>query len=330
MAVPDCIINKRYVLGAKLGSGSFGILFKAIDKKTYNNVALKFESVNISVPQLAYEFNVYLKLNKRKPIGIPKIYNYYESYRLSHGKYNILVMDLLGNSLQELLQKCGGKFSLKTLLQIAIQLIDRIKFIHDNNYIHRDIKPDNFVFHKSIVYLVDFGLAKQYRDPKTHLHMNYKENKRLIGTPRYTSINTHLGIEQSRRDDLESIGYVLIYLFKGILPWQGIKAMTKNDKYSKILKKKLELSIPTLCKGLPHQFISYFEYVKTLKFNDKPDYEFLKELFIKTSKENSILLNNIYDWDLLKIENDINQIDKDDGNPKELSSSMHNTKNSNN
>jgi serine/threonine protein kinase len=130
--------------------------------------------------------------------------------------------------------------------------LSRVEFVHARSFIHRDIKPDNFLMglgkKANQVHIIDFGLAKKYRDPKSHIHIPYRENKNLTGTARYASINTHLGIEQSRRDDMESLGYVLMYFLRGSLPWQGLKAATKRQKYEKISEKKLSTPIDVLCR----------------------------------------------------------------------------------
>jgi len=181
-------------------------------------------------------------------------------------------------------------------------MLTRIEYIHNNNYLHRDIKPENFLIgsgiESNIIYLIDYGLCRRYRD-KSNQHIAYRENRNLTGTARYVSINTHLGIEQSRRDDLESIGYVIIYFMKAYLPWQGIKGV--GDKFTKIMEKKLQIPTEVLCKGLPDEISIYLNYCKGLRFEDKPDYEFIKGLFSKLLNyyiETYYLQKNIlkYDW----------------------------------
>ena len=140
---------------------------------------------------------------------------------------------------------------------VAKQMLSRVQTIHEKNLIYRDIKPDNFLIGRpnsktaNVIHVVDFGMAKQYRDPKTKQHIPYRERKSLSGTARYMSINTHLGREQSRRDDLEALGHVFMYFLRGGLPWQGLKAATNKQKYEKIGEKKQTTPIKDLCDGFP-------------------------------------------------------------------------------
>jgi len=190
-------------------------------------------------------------------LGIPKIY-----WHGAEGDYNIMVMERLGINLEELLIGCNKRFSLCTTLLIAIQILNIIQHIHSRFYIHRDIKPENFVVGRdeksNRMYIIDFGLAKRYEDPLTNLHIPYRDNKSLTGTARYASINTHMGIEQSRRDDIESFGYCLVYFLKGALPWQGVYAENKRQKYTKIMDIKVGTPIGFLCNKLPSIFLLIF------------------------------------------------------------------------
>ncbi|XP_059639082.1 casein kinase 1-like protein 2 isoform X2 [Cornus florida] len=213
-------------------------------------------------------------------------------------------MDLLGPSLEDLFNFCSRKLSLKTVLMLADQMINRVEFVHSKSFLHRDIKPDNFLMglgrRANQVYIIDFGLAKKYRDSSTHQHIPYRENKNLTGTARYASMNTHLGIEQSRRDDLESLGYVLMYFLRGSLPWQGLKAGNKKQKYEKISEKKVSTSIEALCRGYPTEFASYFHYCRSLRFDNKPDYAYLKRIFRDLFIREGFQFDYVFDWTILK------------------------------
>merc|ERR1719383_1293978 len=229
------MIGGLYCKGRKLGSGSFGDVYFVVNVQTGQELAVKLESTKTKHPQLMYEASQgEAKLLKHLE-GVPGIAHVH--YFGVQGDFNAMVVDLLGPSLEDLFNVCKRRFSLKTVLMVADQMLYRIEYLHSKNFIHRDIKPDNFLTgHEklsNVVYLIDFGLAKKYRDPKTRQHIPYCENKSLTGTARYASINAHHGIEQSRRDDLEAIGYVVMYL----------------------------------------------NYCRALRFEDRPDYSYLRRLF---------------------------------------------------
>ncbi|KAL2516366.1 casein kinase 1-like protein 2 [Forsythia ovata] len=267
-------VGNKFRLGRKIGSGSFGEIYLGTNIQTNEEVAIKLENVKTKHPQLFYESKLYKLL--QGGTGIPRV-----SWFGVEGDYNVLVMDLLGPSLEDLFNFCSRKLSLKTVLMLADQMINRVEFVHSKSFLHRDIKPDNFLMglgrRANQVYVIDFGLAKKYRD-SSNQHIPYRENKNLTGTARYASMNTHLGIEQSRRDDLESLGYVLMYFLRGSLPWQGLRAGNKKQKYEKISEKKVSTSIEALCRGYPSEFASYFHYCRSLRFDDKPDYAYLKRI----------------------------------------------------
>ncbi|KAI9446095.1 kinase-like protein [Lactarius indigo] len=292
------IVGVHYRVGKKIGEGSFGVIFEGVNLLNSQSVAIKFEPRKAEAPQLRDECRSY-RILAGCP-GIPQIYHFGQE-----GLHNILVIDLLGPSLEDLFDMCGRKFSIKTVCMAARQMITRVQTIHDKNLIYRDIKPDNFLVGRpgtkvaNLVHVVDFGMAKQYRDPKTKQHIPYRERKSLSGTARYMSINTHLGREQSRRDDLESLGHVFMYFLRGSLPWQGLKAATNKQKYEKIGEKKQTTPIKELCEGYPEEFGIYLNYVRKLGFEETPDYEFLRELFAKVMKNNNDVDDGVYDWNLL-------------------------------
>jgi serine/threonine protein kinase len=215
-----------------------------------------------------------------------------------------MVMDMLGKSLEELFQLCHQKFSLKTVLMIADQAIACLEYMHRKNFVHRDVKPDNFMIgingRARQIHIIDFGLSKKYQDPRTREHLKFAQGKSLTGTARYASVNALRGYEQSRRDDLEALGYCLLYFLRGSLPWMGLDAKDRKQKYDRIREVKENTSLEDLCNGFPNEFILYFEAVRNLSFTDRPDYEkyrgWFRELFLRTG----FVYDCNYDWtDLL-------------------------------
>ena len=289
-------VGGRYRLGKKIGTGAFGEIFEGTDIFDNSSVAIKLEHNSVKYPQLLFE----AKLLKSIPsTGIPVMHWFGIA-----GEYNAMVMDLLGQNLEDLYNYCAKNFTLKTIIMIIIQMIERLKHVHDNHYIHRDIKPENFLIGKDntekTIYLIDFGLAKRYRDEYTQIHIPLKENRNLTGTARYASCNAHNGLEQSRRDDMESIAYVILYFFRKKLPWQGLKCKDKNEKHAKIKELKMSITPEKLFEGIPKEFADYLTMVKKLGFEDEPAYKTYIQMFNKLFKAKEFEMDYIYDWITVK------------------------------
>ena len=289
----DLKVAGKYCLTKKIGSGSFGEIYKGVDITNNAEVAIKLEPVNSRHPQLLYETKIY-KLMQGAP-GIPNVHWYGWT-----GEYVAMVMDLLGPSLEDLFNLVKKKFSVKTVLMMADQMIQRIEYFHSQSFLHRDVKPDNFLIglgkNQHLIYIIDYGLAKRYTNPITNEHIAYRDNKNLTGTARYASVNTHFGIEQSRRDDLEGIGYVLMYFLRGSLPWQGLRASNRKKRYKYIRDVKSQTTVETLCKGFPTEFATYITYCKGLHFDQRPDYDYLKKMFRDSFNRLAYRWDYMYDW----------------------------------
>ena len=290
----DDIINrvffKKYHCIKKLGEGSFGKIYEAVYKSEH--FALKFEDIKSNSNLLENEASI---MNYLKGPNIPLVRSYGTS-----GNYNILIMQLMGKSLEDLIN-IKKTFPIKTVCLIGYQMINVLEYIHNKHFVHRDLKPDNFVVGlnelSKYLYLLDFGLAKKYRSTVTLKQYPLINKKKLTGTARYASINALRGFEQSRRDDLESAGYVLMYFLRGSLPWQGIPGKTKDERYKKILQKKNDTSAQELCEGFPEELAIFIDYVKSLTFMEVPDYNYLRQLLKNILKKNKFYIDFYYDWD---------------------------------
>ena len=262
--------------------------------------AVKIEKIKNSSEQtnlLKNEVQILYDLKGER--GFPRL-----SYFIKNHNFSSIVMTLLSTNLEILLKNCGGKFSLKTVLLIADQTISRLEFLHSKSFIHRDIKPDNFLIgldeDRNIIHLIDFGLSKKYVINENLEHIPFKKNQGLIGTARFASINSHLGLELSRRDDLESLGYLFIYFLKGELPWIGLQAENRKEKFDKIKEVKLRTPIEILTEGLPVEFSSYLKYAQCLQFEDTPNYVYLKKIFRNLRLKSRFNSEELFDWDVQK------------------------------
>jgi len=284
------VVEGKYRILSKIGEGSFGKIFQGINSHTDEIVAIKIEKSSES-SLLKNEAKIY-KLLEDNP-GIPKLRSFGKE-----GVFNYMVMDLLGKSLEDCRVDCGGTLSLKTVLGLGVQMLRRIETIHENGIIHRDIKPDNFLIKdgSNLVNVIDFGLARRYTD-KNGNHIKEESGRKLTGTARYASLNVHRGFTPSRRDDLESIGYVLLYLLLGKLPWQSIKCNDKEKRYMMIGENKSSLSPWEHFPNVPCEFILYIIYCRKLEHDEDPDYDYLRNILINLYKHHGYPADNIYDWD---------------------------------
>jgi len=271
------LINKKYKIINEIGRGSFGFIYKGQNIRTNEYVAIKIEPIKNNTKLLKNESVIYQYLNNN--IGIPNV----KWYGKDENNY-YMVINLLGDSLQNL-KNIKNTFSLKQVLQIGIIILNLLKTIHDKGLVHRDIKPENFLLglnkESKSIYIIDFGFCKTYMKDENHIIK--KQTHNLIGSLTYASLNAHNFIELSRRDDLESLGYMLIYFYLGLLSWQNISDFSGNEQIKKLKTQIIDND------EIPSVLIYYLKYVRSLEFEENPNYFLIIDTF---KREIEILTKN--------------------------------------
>ena len=299
---PQILLFKKYNLIQNIGGGAFGTVFLGENVWTREKVAIKIEERKNQKNSLEKEAYILYLL---KGPGLPEVISFGKTKR-----YNILVETLLGRSLYQIFNDCDKKFTLKDICMLAIQMIERLEYIHSKNFIHRDIKPHNFLVsqkNESYIYLIDFGLAKKYRSERGN-HVKFTVTKHITGTPRFCSINAIRGVEQSRRDDLESLSYLILYFLKGSLPWQGLKIASRHQRFKEINKLKKNLKIEAICQNCPPEIMLFCKYTRKLGFTENPKYEYMKQLFTSILNKYGYANDNKFSWLNNQNNNDIQKI----------------------
>eukprot|EP00928_Gymnodinium_smaydae_P088477 TRINITY_DN7255_c1_g1_i1.p1 TRINITY_DN7255_c1_g1~~TRINITY_DN7255_c1_g1_i1.p1 ORF type:complete len:325 (-),score=39.89 TRINITY_DN7255_c1_g1_i1:220-1194(-) len=289
----DLRIGDKYVLVSEIASSSRGHIYRGSHIETGEDVAVKLESVKASNMRLPHEAKMCKLL--QGAAGVPIVHWYGVE-----GGYNALVMELQGPSLQDLFEYMGRRFSLKTVLMLADQMITRVENVHKQGLVHRNLKPGHFVIgleeKAKELHLIDFGVADTYRDPVTQLHKPLQSDSYVAGTLRFSSINAHQGVMQSRRDDLESLTYVLMYFLCGGLPWQGIRTSSGAEAHKHVLKMKTSTSAEELCKQAPREFFDFCAYCRGLQFDEDPDYGYLKRSLRHSFFRQGYHCGTPFDW----------------------------------
>jgi serine/threonine protein kinase len=284
----DQIINTRYKILSELGKGGFGQVYKVQDLQKQSEYALKIDLTHQG--SVLQEVKVLQDLQGGE--GISKLYD--------NGKFNnraFMVLELLGANLSSMRKSLNG-FSLNTVVLILFETLERIRFVHSKGYIHRDVKPQQFLIGpKDVIYLVDFGISKKFMIDGHHIA--FQSQCERAGSSSYASINSHIGIRLSRRDDLESWVYMAVYLIQGYLPWQQGKTLNNNRKWQTVFTLKRSTPDEDLFCKCPKQFHSILNYIRTVKFEEKPNYQYLKDLLTTINTEFSLQCRN-FDWVMLE------------------------------
>jgi len=287
------VVGGKFRVRYEIGSGSYSEVYLGTNITSGDDVAIKIEWQKAEKgDKLLGEVKYYEQLGRCS--HAPRVY-----WSGVDGEYNIMVMERLGPSLDKLF-KDHKISSLSTTLMVAIQVIDRLEYVHARGILYRDIKPHNFVVgvgaRSNHIYILDFGLAKRYLDKDgRHVHCSKKKRSGITGTVRYSGLFSHAGVDSSRRDDLEATGYMLLHFLRGDLPWLGLKAASKRSKHRKIHQKKMDTTDEELCDGQPREFIEYFRYCRGLGFEETPNYSYLRSLFERLL-DGKDLRSSSFDW----------------------------------
>jgi serine/threonine protein kinase len=288
------LIFKKFTIEKVISEGIFGEIYLVKNEKDNKYYTMKAEKNDSNIKILEQEgYNLFIL----KGLGIPQL--------VSYGKiknYDILIQELLGKSLNELFIENNFQFSMNDICLISIQLIDRVEWVHSKTLIHRDIKPENFLLgsnNPNIIYLTGFGLCTKYCSSKSGKHIMPGFRGTFSGTIKYSSANAQRGNQLSRRDDLESLGYTILYFMKGGLPWMNLNQnINEKEAYIKTYSMKKFMPVERLCKGAPSEMQDYFRYIRQLKFKEDPNYDYLRNLFVNLLKKNGIenYQNYCFSW----------------------------------
>ena len=285
---------KKYKPFIQKAHGSFSLIYEGINIETNEQVAIKLEPRNASAENQLLQSEIFYLYKLRHCPGIVKMIT---SGRTK--KYNILIEPLLGGTLYSLYLDHNKNFTLKDICLISLQCISRLESVHNKGIIHCDIKPENFCVglrDKRIIYLIDFGISKKYRSDRTKNHIKFTITKTMCGTARYASMNALSGLQLSRRDDLESLSYMILYFLTKKLPWQGIVAKSLAIRYKKIYEKKSELEKWDKFLSLPVQIQKFIKYCRNLGFTEDPNYKMMKNLFYDLMKEYNYTDDKNFSW----------------------------------
>ncbi|KAK3669528.1 Casein kinase I isoform epsilon [Recurvomyces mirabilis] len=289
----DRPINGKYVLIERLGKGGFGVVYLAKNIVNEEELALKLEHHSIDRSFLEEEARKYEAF--QDVVGLPKVYWFGR-----HDDFRVMAFELLGPSLDDLFAYCGHRFSLKTTLMIADQILVRLEQIHSNAVVHRDIKPQNFLLGTgttgNVIYVTDFGLADGYTISCAKAKDEIPPRSRLVGTARFASIKGHQGHAQSPKDDLESLGYMIAFFLLGKLPWQGLQSHGREEKNRVVMEKKIATSPEQLCEKLPAEFAEYMQEVQDVPNGGRPHYERFRHKFRELARKEGVKYDNVFDW----------------------------------